>query len=241
MQIFQSKLLNSYPNIFHTFTTKEDGNLAFHVGQSKEDVLKNHQTLANKCSYDVNSLRHMRQIHSNHVKIIDADDSFENPPSCDALITNKIKTPLMVMVADCSPVLFYDPQKKVIAVAHAGRAGAFENIIHNVIESFKNDFGSHPKDIIAVIGPAICQKCYEVGEEIYKEAYDKGLFYAFEKKGKKFYLDIRKILSQQLKEAGISDKNIEISQICSQCNTNYFSYRENRACGRFCGLLYQKY
>jgi YfiH family protein len=241
MQIFQSKLLNNYPNIFHTFTTKADGNLAFHVGDKKESVQKNHANLAKKCDYKKESLVHMKQIHSNIVKIVDEQDNFENPPTCDALITDKLNIPLMVMVADCSPILFYDPTQKVIAVAHAGRAGAFNNIIHNVIERFINDFDSKAEDIIAVVGVAICQKCYEVGSEIYQEALDLGLAYAIEKKDTKYYLDISKILYQQLKKAGISDKNIEISHICSQCNNNYYSYRENANCGRFCGLLYKKY
>ncbi|MEN4052870.1 MULTISPECIES: peptidoglycan editing factor PgeF [Sulfurimonas] len=241
MQIFQSKLLNNYPNIFYTFTTKEDGNIAFHVGDKKENVEKNHEILAKKCNYKIETLVHMKQIHSNLVKIVEENDNFTNPPTCDALITNKKNIPLMVMIADCSPILFYDPKQEVIAVAHAGRAGAFNNIIHNVIKIFKNHFNSKADDIICIIGPAICQNCYEVGSEIYEEAKNLDLTYAFEKKSDKFYLNIRKILHQQLKETNILDKNIEISQICSQCNKNYYSYRQNTHCGRFCGLLYQKY
>lgn len=240
MQIFQSKLLNNYSNIFHTFTTKEDGNLAFHIGDEIKNVENNHEMLAKKCGYKKETVVHMKQIHSNIVKIINKNDNFANPPTCDALITNKKDTPLMVMVADCSPILFYDPKQKIIAVAHAGRAGAFNNIIHNVIESFKDDFCSQTEDILVVIGPAICKNCYEVGDEIYKEAQKLDLLYAFEKKDEKQYLDIRKILFQQLKDANILEKNIEISQICSQCNKHYYSYRQNSSCGRFCGLLFQK-
>ena len=240
MQKFHSKLLNNYPNIFHTFTTKEDGNLAFHVGDEIKNVEKNHERLAKKCGYKKETVVHMKQIHSNIVKIVDENDNFDNPPTCDALITNKKETPLMVMVADCSPILFYDPEQKVIAVAHAGRAGAFNNIIQKVLESFVNDFGSKVEDILAVIGPAICQECYEVGSEIYEEAQKINLTYAFEKKDEKYRLDIRKILRRQLLDNNIVHKKIEISQICSLCNENYFSYRENTQCGRFSGILYQK-
>jgi hypothetical protein len=240
MQNFHSKLLNKSPNIREAFTTKNDGNLAFHVGDNEENVLHNHKVLAEKLFYKRDKLVHMKQIHSNIVKIVDESDDFFHPPTCDALITDKKEVPLMVMVADCSPLLFYDPFQEVIAVAHAGRAGAFNNIIHNVIETFRENFHSNLKDIIVSVGPAISQECYEVGEEIYKEAQELELSYAIKKSEDKFYLDIRKILKKQLLAENILEKNIEISDICSKCNENFFSYRENSKSGRFCGILYLK-
>ena len=240
MKFYQSKLLNSFANLTHCFTTKQSGNLAFHVNDNPEYVLQNHQKLAQKLKYDLETLVHMKQIHSNRVKIVTQEDNFQNPPTCDALITDKKNIPLMVMVADCSPILLYDPKKEVIAVAHAGRAGAFHNIIKNVIKSFIDDFGSNPSDILASIGPSICQKCYEVNAVISLEAKEQKLDFALTKEGDKFYLDIRKILETQLLEAKIKKENIEISQLCSKCNQNYYSYRENRNSGRFCALLYKK-
>jgi len=240
MQTFHSQLLNKFPNLTHTFTTINDGNLAFHVGDDEKKVIQNHQKLAQKLNYKLETLVHMKQIHSDIVKIVTDDDNFKNPPTCDAIITDKKNIPLMVMVADCSPILFYDPEKKVIAVAHAGRAGAFDNIISNVIESFVDDFSSKREDILVCIGPAICQNCYEVGEEIYQEAKKLKLEYSLKKEDTKYHLNIRTILYKQLTQSNIVDKNIEISQICSKCNPNYFSYRESIQCGRFCGILLQK-
>jgi len=240
MQTFHSQLLNKFPNLTHTFTTIEDGNLAFHVGDDKKSVIQNHKKLAQKLEYKLENLVHMKQIHSNIVKIVDENDTFHNPPTCDAIITDKKDIPLMVMVADCSPILFYDPKKEIIAVAHAGRAGAFNNIIHNLLQTFTEDFHSNKEDIIVSIGPAICQKCYEVGEEIFKEAKRLTLEYALKKEKNKYYLDIRKILYTQLLEENILEKNIEITTICSFCNDKYFSFRENNSSGRFCALLYQK-
>jgi len=238
MQIFHSTLLNNYPNLMHCFTTKADGNLAFHVGDNKDNVDKNHSALAHKYCYDKKRLIHMQQIHSNIVKVIDSDDSFVNPPTCDAIITNIKETPLMVMVADCSPVLFFDPKKEVIATAHAGRAGAFNNIVHNVIESFVSEFKSKPEDICVTIGPAICQKCYEINSDLAKEAKTLGFGASIKKKSEKYFLDIRSILKKELIEAGIRPQHLEISQECSKCNPHYFSYREDKKCGRFGGVIY---
>ncbi|WP_457749911.1 peptidoglycan editing factor PgeF [Sulfurimonas sp.] len=238
MKFYQSKLLNEYARLTHAFTCKESNNLAFHVGDKKDKVKQNHKHLAQELGYNFKTLVHMNQIHSNLVKIVDEADNFDNPPTCDALITNKKNTPLMVMVADCSPLLFFDPKQNVIAVAHAGRAGAFKNIVHNVIQSFSDDFHSHVTDILVSIGPCICQNCYEVNEIIYQEAKNLQLDSAVHKKEKKIYLDIKAILQKQLHVMGIPQKNIEISNICNCCHADtFYSYRKKNTTGRFGGVI----
>ncbi|WP_297441414.1 peptidoglycan editing factor PgeF [Sulfurimonas sp.] len=229
MKFYQSLILN--------FSTKQNANLAFHVQDDPSTVIQNHQRLAKELGYEYKNLVHMKQIHSNIVKIVDQNDNFTNPPTCDGLITNKKETPLMVMVADCSPILFYDDVKNIIAVAHAGRAGAFGNIVQNVIKSFINDFDSDPKNIKVEVGPAICQKCYEVGVEIVKEAHSLRLEYAVLQKKERYYLDIRAILKKQLLHESVLDNNIKISNICNCCDDNYYSYREDKKCGRFAGII----
>jgi YfiH family protein len=231
-----SKLLNKYANLTHAFTNKKSGNLAFHVGDDPLHVEHNHQKLANKLNYDKRTLVHMKQIHSDIVHIVDDNDNFENPPTCDALITNKTNTPLMVMVADCSAILFYNDKTKTIALAHAGRQGAFKNIVKNVIGSFKNDFNSQASSIDVAIGASIGVCCYEVGLEIYNEAKELGFLYAVEIRDDKYYLDIRKILKKQLLDLGV--KNIEISDECNCCRSDkYFSYRKEAKTGRFGGVI----
>lgn len=247
MKIHQSQRLKSYTKLAHAFTTRDAGvslapfnslNLSFHVGDNKESVLTNHALLATQLSYNIETLVHMKQIHSNLIHIVDIKDSFSNPPTCDALITNKINTPLMVMVADCSPLLFYDENKKVIAVAHAGREGAFKNIIKNVVNSFMHDFGSDIKDIFVTIGASIGVCCYEVGVEIKTKAEELGLGFAIKKRDDAIFLDVSKILKSQLLESGIKEENIELSDECSCCqNAKYFSYRASKNTGRFAGVL----
>lgn len=213
-------------------------NLAFHVGDNPLTVEANHELLAKKLSYEKRTLVHMKQIHSDIVKIVTKDDNFDTPPTCDALITDTINIPLMVMVADCSALLFYDDVQKVIAVAHAGRAGAFKNIVQNVLSSFALNFHSQNKDIHVSIGPSIGSCCYEVGDEIYEEAKRLKLAYAFHKKNGRYFLDINKILKTQLLEAGVKKEHIEMSHACTCClHEKYFSYRASGVTGRFCGIL----
>jgi len=233
-----SKLLNNFANLTHTFTSKIDGNLAFHVNDDLDSVIYRHKTLANKLSYDIHSLIHMKQVHSDLVHVINENDNFDNPQTCDALITDKKNIPLMVMVADCSPILFYDDSKCVIGVAHAGRQGAFKNIVQNVIDMFIHKYNSNTKDIYVSIGASISKCCYEVGREIYAEAKKLKLDYAIEKKEDTFYLNISQILKKQLLDTGIQENNIEISSECTSCkNEKYFSFRADSNTGRFSGII----
>jgi polyphenol oxidase len=238
MQIIQSKLFNQFSNLTHAFTTQEIGNIAFHVNDAIENVENNHSKLAKLLKYDKQKLIHMKQIHSNDVYIVNAKDNFTTPPTCDALVTNKIQTPLMVMVADCSPILFYDAKEKVIAVAHAGRQGAFKNIIAATLLTMQKEFQTELKNVYVNIGASIGKCCYEVGTEIYEEAIHLKLEYAVEKKKGSYYLDIKKILLSQLQECGIEKKKIEISQDCTCClRDTYYSYRANPQIGRFAGVI----
>ncbi len=250
MQTKKSNLFHSFSNLEHAFTTKYGGvsqkpydslNLAWHVGDDAQLVETNHELLAKALGYEKNSLVHMKQIHSNLVHVVKKDDDFFTPKSCDALITNKKNRPLMVMVADCSPLLFYDDVQKVIAVAHAGRAGAFSNIVKKVVDCFMNEFACEPQNIYVTVGASIGVCCYEVGQEIYDEACAIGLKYAVNTRDGSFYLDVGKILQTQLLACGITKKNLEISDECTCCkNETYFSYRASGVTGRFAGVLMLK-
>lgn len=247
MQIIQSNLLKNFTSITHAFTSKNTGvsqapydslNLAFHVGDNPNDVERNHELLAKELGYEKESLIHMTQIHSDLVHIVNKYDYFLTPRKCDALVTNHIDKPLMVMVADCSPILFYDDKQKVIAVAHAGRAGAFKNIVKNVLGAMDYGFESCIEDIYVSIGPSIGVCCYEVGKEIYDGAKEHGLEYAFEMRDNSYYLDVNKILKKQLLDSGIKEENLEISNECTCCNNEkYFSYRADGVTGRFAGVI----
>ncbi len=251
MQQLQSSLLQQFPNILHTFTTRHGGqskipydsnNIAFHVGDNETDVLANHQYLADALGYDIDRLIHMRQIHSDHISIVDESFDFNTPPECDALVTNTPNLPLMVMTADCTPILLYDPKRKVIAVVHAGRAGAFNNILSKTIKSMRKSFQSNPTDITAVLGPSICQPCYEVNDAIHKEAKKLKLAYAVQKKERNCFLDVKTILNKQLRQAGILTAHIEDINRCTACEHDiFFSYRADEGrTGRMAALIMLK-
>lgn len=254
LMIFKkSTLLNAYSEIEHLFTTRDGGiskspfnsnNLAFHVGDKVNDVINNHTSLSKQLNYKHTDLVHMRQIHSDIITLVDPSiHNFDNPPECDALITNLTNIPLMVMVADCIPVLFFDPVKKVIAVAHAGRAGAVMGIVPKSIQTMKKEFGSKLENIHVVMGPSIGACCYEVGEKIANEVTAEGYGFAVVAKKGSYYLEVNAIIHHQLQESGIKKENIEDLDICNACeNQTYFSYRaDKQKTGRIAGVIMLKH
>ncbi|RKY52293.1 MAG: peptidoglycan editing factor PgeF [Candidatus Neomarinimicrobiota bacterium] len=244
----QSQLLSSFNTIRHIFTTRLDGvssipyhsnNLAFHVGDKQNDVIENHIQLAHKLDYDLNKLVHMRQIHSDKIVIIDSEHSFTSPPECDAIITNKKSIPLMVMTADCTPVILYDKVHQVVAAVHAGRAGAFGAIVSKTVKKMQSHFSSEPSDIYAVLGPSIHNCCYEIGKDIVYEAHEQGFEYAVSTRNDHYYLDVNRIIKRQLITASVPEEHIEDLSLCTSCqNEVFFSYRaDEQQTGRMAGVI----
>ena len=217
--------------IFTTFTTIEDKNIAYHVTDDFTSVDKAREQLAIKHNYDPTKLKSMEQIHSNIVQIVTAQT---NLYKCDGLVTNLLNTPLLVMVADCIPILFYDEKKQVIGVAHAGRNGTYLDIVSNVCKIMIGDFNCEAGNIQVILGPSVQKCCYEVSQELANIArVNFGEDVVSER-----FIDLQMINKKQLLKNGLKEENITISNICTKCsNENYFSYRKDPKCGRFGGVI----
>jgi len=234
----QYKPFQDQRDLLAFFSSKTEGNLAFHVDDTLLDVEKRHVQLATKYAYQKDKLVFMKQVHSKNVYHVSTSDNFSTVPEADALITNEKNIPLMVMMADCCGILFYDPTHKAIGVAHAGRAGAFLNIVQNLITQMQKKFTTQAQDLYVALSADIHACCYEVGEEIVKEAEALELSFAITQKEGRYYLDINAILLRQLQKAGVQTQNIEICPFCTSCSRDtYFSYRAERKTGRFAGVL----
>ena len=220
--------------VFYTFTDKNDSNLAFHVEDNEINVIKNRKNLALKLGYNYEDLVYMNQIHSANIIVVD-----ENSPklvdNCDSIITRSKNLPLMVMVADCIPILMFDSKQGVVAAIHAGRNSTFLEISKKTASFFIEKFSSNPEDIRVILGASIQKCCYEVSDELSKIVEN-----SF---GKEFVenncIDLQGINKKQLNDLGI--KNIEISNICTKCgDKSYFSYRKDKKTGRFAGIIILK-
>lgn len=162
--------------------------------------------------------------HGNDVEVVYYHNAvLENLP-CDAVITGKKKLCLTMTLADCPPVVFFDPINEVIAVAHCGWKPLSKNIIENTVEKMKAQFNCNPKSLRVFIGPGICVNEFEIGPEVAQK-------FGWFPKGKVFF-NLQVEIEKQLDFAGIVKDNILTSKECTHCSygefgPKYFSHRRD--------------
>jgi len=224
--------------IRHIFSTRLGGvsegryksmNLSFNNGDNRENVLENYKIICDCAGININNLVLSKQTHTNNVMIVDESHRgtgiFKKEFSdIDGLITNCPGVALVTQYADCTPLLFFDPVKKVIASSHAGWRGTALEIGRVTIEKMHEHFGCSPENIIAGIGPCIGNCCYEVDDPVYnayKEISYLNLDKVFTKKTNgKYMLDNAMANFEILVNAGIKPENIDVSDICTNCNAD---------------------
>ena len=199
------------------------GNLALHVGDDPEVVASNRALVAKEFP----RLAFMSQVHGNTVVQVGANTA---APEADALITTTKALSLVVLVADCIPLLLWDESESVIAV-HVGRRGLANEVALKTITAMRSLTDSK---ILAVMGPSICGSCYEVDEATYNEVTRKIPESAAQTKSGTLALDLPRGLQVQLAAVGVE---IENKAACTLEDERYFSYRRVRVTGRQAGII----
>ncbi len=165
------------------------------------------------------------QVHGNKVVEV-SEKRKDQTPGSDGLVSRDDSVVLGVLAADCVPLMFVDPKKRIAGVAHAGWRGTLANIAANTVEAMKA-LGSHPEDVMVSIGPHIGACCYDVPKERalkFQHRFGKTLM----PEGKDHWqIDLGKANVLSLTKAGILPKHIKQSAICTCCDQDYFSYRRD--------------
>lgn len=163
----------------------------------------------------------LRQVHGTHIeRVTGPTDAGDGPlGEGDGIVTDARGVPLAITVADCVPVLLFDPVRHVIAALHAGRAGTAMGMARVGVGRMVTDYGVRPGDIRAVIGPSAGPCCYEVSESLGRECAAQGVV------ARGCYLDLWETNALQLAGAGVKDAHIEISGCCTICTERFHSYR----------------
>ena len=204
-------------------------NLACHVGDDSETVARNRAKLEKSVGVPI---QWMEQVHGDTVRVIGRHGDV--PLQCDALVTDRPGIALAAMVADCIPILLFDPVRNVIAAVHAGRNGIFLNIPAKTVRTMVKTFGCAPENIRARFGPSIGACCYEVDESLAAIARKNfPVRYVNDRS-----LDLPGMAKHQLLEAGLREECIEMSPTCTRCSPDHFSYRREGTTGRFAGLIW---
>ncbi len=235
--MIKSKKLLKFQQINHGFFDKKGGkstgiykslNCGIGSSDSKKNVLNNLKIVCKKINCSSKNLILLNQIHSNKFYFINKNYKFKKKKlNGDALITNVKKIALGVVVADCVPVLIYDKNLKIISAIHVGWKGVYKGIIKKVVKFFIKK-GSNTKNLVAVIGPSISEKSYEVQKD-FKSKFlkkDKQSKFFFKIRKNKTYFGLNKYVYYHLKKLGI--KNLEIiKKNTFDPKNNFFSARRS--------------
>jgi hypothetical protein len=216
-------------------------NVATSVGDKRENVIENRNRILELFGKKYDSVFDTWQIHSDIVRSSENPRPVEMPhEKGDAVITSNPNVALMMVFADCVPVLFFDTQKNVIAIAHAGWQGTVKHIVCRTIEKMQDEYGSNVQDIIAGIGPSIGVDHYEIGdstENIVRESFPADEEKVLQRRKGKIFFDMWQANKLLLERYEL--KSIEIAGICTACDLkNWYSHRaENGNTGRFAAIL----
>lgn len=256
IKLLSFKNLYSNKYLFHAVSTRIGGvskkpfeslNLGLNTGDTHENILSNHKALSRQLNFDLQTLISANQIHGSNIITINSkqktgEASLPGPTfdGFDAIVTDRQDITLIVRVADCVPVILFDPAKKILAVVHAGWKGTKAGISAKAVQEMNNGFGSIASEIIAGIGPSIGPCCFDVRKDVsdlfFNQISNAELF--IKKAKNRFFIDLREANRLQLIEQGCRAENIEVSDLCTSCNSHlFFSHRREKGkTGRF-GLL----
>lgn len=233
-------LLEETGAVKHGFSTKLGGvstgscatmNISTTRGDDPEAVAENRRRIGAAIGVRPEDMTYTHQTHTTNVAVVRAEDRGRRFLETDGLVTNVPGICLVTFYADCVPLFLVDPVKKAIGLSHSGWRGTVGKIGKVTVQAMMREYGSRPEDIVAAIGPSICQDCYEVSEDVidrfrdsFNEAVWPKLFYR--KENGKYQLDLWRANEEVFLEAGIRRENLAVTNLCTHCNQEVlFSHR----------------
>lgn len=234
----QFKNLSATGIVKHGFSTRKGGvstgifssmNLNFKRGDDPDAVMENYRRMAAALNMRVEDMVLSDQTHTTNVRVITEEDRGkgilkpQDYSDVDGMITNVPGIVLVTSYADCVPLYFVDPVRKAIGLSHSGWKGTVDHIGQKTVCKMHEVYGSEPKDIVAAIGPSICQSCYEVSDDV-AEAFranftaDEAADILLDKGNGKYQLDLWKANWYVLTDAGILPEHLSVTDLCTACH-----------------------
>lgn len=235
--------------VVHAFSTRLGGvstgiyasmNLSFHREDDPEAVMENHRRLAAAVGYDPDRLVFSDQVHDTVIRKVTREDAGKgiiretDIIGIDGLVTNEPELPLMTFYADCVPLYFYDPVHRVAALAHSGWRGTRARMGRCMVRYMEQEYGCRPEDIIGVVGPSICQNCYEISEDVAEEfrtSFPEQILPELlrDDHNGKYHLNLHRANEYILQDAGLQPEHIGVTDLCTCCNPKLlFSHRASK-------------
>lgn len=236
----QFRRLLEYPEVKHMYTLKGLDFAPVDGYETRKDEAKRAEALAAaELGTDETRLCRAKQTHTDRVSSVNEKDLGifpEQLDNVDGLMTGARRVFLLLTFADCTPLLFYDPVRHVIANTHSGWKGTLQRIGEKTVEGLRKDHGCDPADLICCIGPHIRKECFEVDADVadrfleeFRDTASVRELITWDEQRKKYYIDTLGINIRMLKDAGLSEDNIIDSGICTVCRSDLcHSYRADR-------------
>lgn len=235
--MYQIPELRIFDGLFHSFSTVRDGNMSLVIGGKKvalDEVIENRKRFFKKVGIDIKRAMTIWLTHG--VEVVEAKGKWLgktifdqiDPPKADAVITNKPNTFLALTVADCVPVIIYDPKVKAVGLVHAGWKGVDRKIVVKTVHKLVEKYNSEPQDLVIGIGPCIAKDSYvkENFSEKEKKAWGN---YVFDPGSGKCSIDMVGYIKKQLIDLGVQKSNIKLSGVDTFRDNNFYShYRDMR-------------
>lgn len=236
----------SLPGAWAVFSTRNGGvstppflslNMAFHVGDAEQAVLRNRKVFTDFVGIPLDRVVCAQQVHGTKIQVVTPEDCGKGVysekdamPETDAMVTAHKNVVLAGFFADCVPIYIVDPVKSVVALAHAGWKGTVNRIASKTVNTMCNEFASEPSCCYAFIGPSIGPCCYDVGDEVLSQL-DTGkcrFVSALKKDNEKCRFDLWAANKEDLLSIGFLPEHIGVSEICTGCGPRFFSYRRDK-------------
>lgn len=232
--------------VCHAFSTRIGGvsegkyaamNFSFSRGDDPQHVAENYRRMAAVLGVEQERMVVSWQTHTTNVRIVTEADAGKGVvrerdyQDVDGLVTDVPGITLVTFYADCVPLYLVDPVHRAIGLSHSGWRGTVNRMGQVTLDTMRRAYGTSPADVIACIGPSICQDCYEVGGEVVEEfaaafapQHHGELFYR--KENGRYQLDLWRANELVLAEAGVPSAQIHTTDICTHCNPELlFSHR----------------
>lgn len=226
------------PRVDRAFTDNAGGvsrgvvaglNLGGRVGDRPEHVEENRRRLARAMDLDPGRLVLMDQVHGARVEVVDRPDGPLEP--CDGIVTTTPGLGLVVLVADCTPVLLADPRAGVIAAVHAGRPGMMGGVIDAAVDAMVAVGATR---LVAAVGPSVCGRCYEVPDDLRAQARAMSrAAHTVTWQGTPA-IDVAAGVVEQLQA-----RQVEVDWVpgCTKEDDRLYSYRQDHGTGRQAGVI----
>ncbi|OJV16785.1 MAG: polyphenol oxidoreductase [Dyadobacter sp. 50-39] len=226
------QIFNQFPELVAAESTRHGGVSTGHYASlnlggsldKPENIMQNNLIFFGALGIPFENVAKAHQVHGTDIVIVSSPARFEG---YDALVTNVRGIQLAVTVADCTPILIYDPVTGAVAAIHAGWRGTVGGIVGKTVAGMQETYGTRPEDCVGYVGTCIDECSFEVGDDVAQHFTP--IYKRRDESTGKFFVDLKASNRDQLIRSGLHSGNIEVSPYSTVLhNQDYFSHRAEK-------------